>query len=363
MAVDAPSLVAAGLALLEGMLDDERPRWEEDPALVERARHLSLGFTEDKRALTPAAKDDVPYAYLAYFAPRTLAAVAACLETAPAPERIIDLGAGTGALSLAFALAGTRHVTLVDHDPLALEVAHRLLRRVPAAVRVEVRSTAVETATPWPQDTTVASAFTLGELSTHDDGEAHWRLLLQAAPSAPRFFLVDAGDHRRARRLQELRRAALAAGWHVAAPCPHAEDCPALERSRDWCHQRTPRRLTPRLAHFAAATGRDPEEMAFSHLDLRRQPLDERHDGVLVLGEPRREKGRVRLPVCGDGGLRFVQALKRDRFAHDGLLSLERGTRLPGGEWRDVERRGDTAHLQRWPLGDDDGSAPEGQQP
>ncbi|MFZ9886347.1 MAG: small ribosomal subunit Rsm22 family protein [Myxococcota bacterium] len=363
MGIDAASITAAGLTLLEAMLDEERPGWAQDMGLVSRAQSLSLGFTEEQRSLTPAAKDDVPYAYLAYFAPRTLAAVSASLGGGPVPERIIDLGAGTGALSLAFALAGTAHLTLIDHDPHALEVARRLLARVPGKIQIETHCTTVETATPWHHETTVASAFTLGELATHDDGGAHWQLLLRTAPSANRFFLVDAGDYRRARRLQELRKAALEAGWHVAAPCPHEEPCPALERARDWCHLRAPRRLTERLGLFAAATGRDPQEMAFSHLDLWRHLDQPAQDGLLVLGEPRKEKGRVRLPVCGAGGLRYVQALKRDRRAHDGLLSLERGTRLSALEFREFERRGDTAHLQHWPRHDDEQSAPPGECP
>jgi hypothetical protein len=34
------------------------------------------------------------------------------------------------------------------------------------------------------------------------------------------------------------------------------------------------------------------------------------------------------LPVCGPAGLRFVQALKRDRQAYDALFAIERGERF-----------------------------------
>ena len=37
----------------------------------------------------------------------------------------------------------------------------------------------------------------------------------------------------------------------------------------------------------------------------------------------------MRAPVCGPGGLRFVQALKRDRAVYDAVLALDRGARLP----------------------------------
>jgi hypothetical protein len=166
--------------------------------------------------------------------------------------------------------------------------------------------------------------------------------LLALAPASERLFLVDAGDRRRARRLQELRAIALERGWHVRAPCPHEGPCPALERRRDWCHLRAQRRLGDRLARFAEAVGRDPLALSFSFVDLVKAEVEREDRQVLVIGEARREKGRVRLPVCGAGGLRFLQALKRDRAAHDALLTLERGEVLRDAGW---QRRADTAHV------------------
>lgn len=338
-------LLAPAQAVIEQVLDEERPDWESDGALVRVARALSEGFTSETPSRTPAATVDVAHAYLAYFAPRTLAAVASALGDERAPERVVDVGAGTGAASLVFALAGAREILLVDHDPGALERARRLLERLPSPARPRrVETLVVDLDSPQPlpwSDAVLVSAFTLGELRVEDE-TAIFDGLLALSSATPRLFLVDAGDRRRARRLQELRAVALERGWHVRAPCPHEDACPALERRRDWCHLRAERHLSERLARFAQAVGRDPLELAYAFVDLVREEVPRPERQVLVIGEPRREKGRARLPVCGPAGLRFLQALKRDREAHDALLALDRGAVLEDPGW---ERRADSAHV------------------
>lgn len=346
IAGSASLLVARAQSVIEQVLDDERPGWDEDAALVRVARALSEGFTGERPSVTPAATTDVAHAYLAYFAPRTVAAVSSALAFAEVPERVVDVGAGTGAAALVFAAAGTREVLLVDHDPRALERARGLLERLPREHRPSaVTSLVVDLNAPAPlpvADAPLISAFTLGELRPDDDAAAIYDGLLALAPASPRLFLVDAGDRRRARRLQELRAVALERGWHVRAPCPHEGPCPALERRRDWCHLRAERRLSERLTRFAEAVGRDPLALSYSFVDLVQGDVARADRQVLVIGEARREKGRVRLPVCGAGGLRFLQALKRDREAHAALVQLERGAVVRDAGW---ERRADTAHV------------------
>lgn len=337
-------VIEQSLRALERLLDEERSGWAEDAGLVRLARTISEGFTGERPTTTPAATADVAHAYLAYFAPRTIAAVAAALESSLVPERFVDVGAGTGAAALAFAAAGAREVLLVDRDPRALERARALLERLPEPPRVKTLALDVESPSALPlQDVAVVSAFTLGEVRPDASADELFDVLLTLAASAPRFFLVDAGDRRRARRLQELREVALARGFHVRGPCPHEDACPALERKKDWCHLRAPRRLTPRLESFAAAVGRDPLALSYSSLDLVRDVVAREERRLLVIGEPRKEKGRARLPVCGAGGLRFLQVKKRDREAHDLLLSKERGAVLHDDGF---ERRGDTGHVE-----------------
>jgi hypothetical protein len=128
--------------------------------------------------------------------------------------------------------------------------------------------------------------------------------------------------------------------------CPHHDICPALVRDRDWCHEVIDRNLTEKFASFARLVGRDEERMSTFALVVGAVGENVQHaNELLVIGDAREEKGRVRLPVCGPRGLRFLQALKRKRAAHDALVDVKRGARLamPG----DFE--GDTAHLTEPP--------------
>jgi hypothetical protein len=266
------------------------------------------------------------------------------------PAHGIDMGAGSGASALPLLTAGTRKLTLVDPSAKALTMATRLLAFASAqlSARPDIRSlvaSAGRTLSPTSAPTSVGvegdgaelllSAFAFGELP--GEPAAALATLAKSAPRARAFVLVDAGDRPRARRLQAARDALAAAsepvqaivarGLAVRAPCPHREPCPALVRERDWCHARIDKALPDRLARFARAVGRDDERMSLAFLVLDDRPRDD--VGIVVIGDALKEKGRARLPVCGPGGLRFLQTLKRDRFAHDALLEVPRGARLP----------------------------------
>lgn len=337
----ASELVASCLAAVERALDRRRPGWADDAELAATATRLSEGFTADDAHETPALDAQHEAAYLAYFAPRTIAAVAEAVAGAPPPSPTCDLGAGTGAASLVLAAAGARELTLWDRDPRALDAARALIADVAPDARVSVRATDLKSGDVVTSAPSVVSAFAVSELAREPDDA--WARLRTLVGDAERVLLIDAGDRRRARLVQEVRALALAEGWHVRAPCPHEDECPALARRRDWCHARAPRRLPASFARFAEAVGRDPGFVAFSYLDLVRAPHPHDAAGARVIGEPLVEKGRARLGICGASGLRFVQALKRHKPALRALRTVERGALLDASR---LEVRGQTAHLE-----------------
>lgn len=321
---------ARALARIEAFLDERARGWEQSRALAEAARALSVRYTE---GTVPVAGDEVAeHAYLAYFGPRAVCATAAALSSSGLAPRgtVVDVGCGSGAAALLLAEAGAARVVGVEVSERALAVARALVGDKLRAVCAPV-----ERAPATPDATLVSSSFAFGELA--GDALAALSSLTRLGGAASEALIVDAGDHPHARRLQALRealrealRAATPGSRRVLAPCPHDDACPALLRERDWCHTRAPKALTPRLAAFARAVGRDDDEMAYSFLALssERPARAPERRGVLAIGESHKEKGRARLPVCGPGGLRFVQALKRDRAAFDALLEVPRGARL-----------------------------------
>lgn len=326
--------VDGALAWLEAFLTREAPGFEARRDLADLARQASVAYTE-----TRAIDDDVAadLAYLAHFGPRAIVAVARGIAALP-PGRIahvVDLGAGSGASALAWAFAGAKAITLVERSAPALSLARRLLSGLP--VTIAARAVDVAHAPPVLDASHVSAAFVVGEL---DDSVDIAGLMQRAAPGAVA-VLVDAGDRPRARRLQHLRDALVQLGDVVIhGPCPHREPCPALVRERDWCHDRIDKRLSTRLAAFARHVGRDDVAMSLAWL-VYGPGTPAAAAGVVVIGEPRREKGRLRVPVCGPGGLRFVQVLQRDKPLFRRAMAIERGTRLSAP----LDLEGDTWHL------------------
>lgn len=390
----AADALARPYAILEAELDALSPGWERSTRLIEAAKRLSEGYVGPDKAApvasphhgkggsktsggkssgkrggiheagpflgpekTPELDATGRAAYLAYFAPRALASMAAASQLAgfeiSSDAPVYDIGAGTGAASLWASTLGAEDLRLVDHSPSALAGAHSLLRRAQREPKTIERS--VDTAKVL-EGATVISAFTLGEsvlsetLRTKDDVDAGIDLWLDLVAPARTVLFVDAGDRAHARVLQRLRARAIKREMVVSGPCPHADACPALVREKDWCHHRGPRLLTPRLAAFANAVGRDVESVSFSALALHPNPSADdvkkasTARGVLALAPPLVEKGRVRVPACGPEGIRFIQAKKRDRALHRQLSAT-----TPGDRWRrpvSDDVRDQTLHLE-----------------
>jgi hypothetical protein len=334
------------LARLESFVVARSPDPASDRALVHAARALSVAYTEHRLIELDAAGS---LAYLAHFGPRAVVAVARALgalprsgPSSPGGAHVVDLGAGSGASALPWLAAGARRVTLFDRSARSLAVAGEMLRACyPGADVQTVCSDALEA--PGTRGAShVAAAFSLGEWHDVDVAPDRVRAVFaRAAPDAQTSVIVDAGDHPRARRVQSLRDAWVASGdVAVLGPCPHRDPCPALRRERDWCHDVIAKRLPSRLAAFARAVGRDDETMAAAWLVCARGAAPQGPESIVVLGEAQRDKGRVRLPVCGPAGLRFVQVLKRHRKAFEVVAGISRGTRLVV-----LPHDGDTAHV------------------
>jgi ribosomal protein RSM22 (predicted rRNA methylase) len=312
--------IANALTRLEAFLSEKHAGFESDRALADAARRLSVLYTEG--GAPPSARAAASAAYLAHFGPRAIASVTYALGAcAHVPRHAVDVGAGSGASALALLSAGVQRVTLIERDGASLEMAKALL--APFGSRARFVAGEIDRAPPTDADALV-SAFSFGEIAA--EPRPAFDSLMRLAPKADTVVLVDAGDHARARRLQTLRDALVLEGRAIAGPCAHTDPCPALVRERDWCHDRIDKHLSVKLARFSELVGRDSAHMSLSWLVVGERT---HKDAIIVIGEPFKEKGRVRAPVCGPSGVRFVQALKRHRAAHDALLDMPRGTRLP----------------------------------
>lgn len=249
------------------------------------------------------------------------------------PVRILDVGAGTGAMTFGAAAALDRPVDVVavDRDNLALDVFERAFR---AAGRGSLRIVRADVGEPrWG-----AQRFDLvvaGSLFNEIPDEQHAALarnLLGALDVGGAVIIIEPALRETARALHRLRDALIDAGdAHVFAPCVRrTSPCPMLADESDWCHEDRPGQLPPRAARLAEVTGLRDGGLKFSYLVLRREAaaladVPEGKRAVRVVSHVHRPKGKIEAFACGDAGRTKLRLLRRHRS--DANRAFERASR------------------------------------
>jgi ribosomal protein RSM22 (predicted rRNA methylase) len=158
-----------------------------------------------------------------------------------------------------------------------------------------------------PADLVIAS-YLIGEV-----GEAERRTLTERlwAKTRDTLLIVEPGTPAGYARIIELRAQLIAAGAHVAAPCPHDRQCPL--QPPDWCHftQRLPRLR----AHMQLKGAELPfEDEKFSYVLLTRTPVTQRYSRLLA--QPVVSKVEVSAKLCTADGLHIAKVPHRDKTAY-----------------------------------------------
>ncbi|HEX3476180.1 MAG TPA: small ribosomal subunit Rsm22 family protein [Kofleriaceae bacterium] len=256
------------------------------------------------------------------------------------PLRIVDLGAGCGAMSLGAIVAlppGVAvEITAIDRDAPALAIARAAVRELATrrgvAAAVAVRDDDLARA-PVP----AADLVVLGSVLNELPGDARLAAVLRALAAIGddgAVIVIEPALRDTARALHELRDAVLAGGHgHVFAPCTRAiAPCPALADPDDWCHEDRALQLPPRTAELARLTHLRDGGMKFAYLVLRRHPLalveqTEREGGAWrVVSAPMPAKGKLEVIGCSARGRVPLRLLRRHRTpANRGIEVAERG--------------------------------------
>jgi ribosomal protein RSM22 (predicted rRNA methylase) len=311
---DLPPDLKAGLArLTEGV---------SRKAIAERAAAQSRIYRAgggSHRIVTEA--DVLAYAFARL--PATYAAAAAVLnathESLPAfqPLSMLDVGAGPGTAAFAAVQAFETivNVRLIDANASLQDLALRLMAEAGSeALRQVVHQQSYRQgdalamlAEAQPADLVVAS-YAAGEIA---EGElARFAQLLWAATAGALVVIVP-GTPEGYRRVLRMRGELIAAGAHVAAPCPHERECPL--RPPDWCH--FAQRLARSRDHLHIKSAEVPfEDEKFSYVVLSRgqpQSIDAR-----VLAPPKIAKSGITAKLCTDGGVVSDIAARRDPDAY-----------------------------------------------
>ena len=286
--------------------------------LVANSAALSARYRSGGASRGALHEDALVAAYLAARMPATFAAAAETLERiaeqAPAfaPATLLDVGAGTGAASLAAAevFPEIERAVLLDHMPAFRAAARELFAESPHdfLAGAAIESWEVGAEGPLPSADLVIASYLLGELAPRV-GEALVARLWAAAGGV--LLLVEPGTPAGFARIRGARAALIAAGATVLAPCTHELACPI--GGTDWCHfsVRLARSRTHRQAKGASAPFEDER---FSYVAVGR--LTRAAGGGRIVAPVRESKAGLGFRVCEGGALaeRFVPA--RDRAAH-----------------------------------------------
>jgi ribosomal protein RSM22 (predicted rRNA methylase) len=270
-------------------------------ALAATQADLTRRYRDTARTGPVARSREDVLAYAAARLPATYAAMRIALGElalrAPsfAPVTQLDLGAGSGA-----ALWAARDVWPSLERAVAVEP-----ERAMAELGRELASSGVEWETTPPDATfdLVTLGYVLNELPNPDDAiDRAWEAADQA------LVVVEPGTPAGYRLVLAARDRLISAGAHMAAPCPHARECP-LADTDDWCHfaVRVARSKAHRQAKGAELAYEDEK---FSYVAVTRTPAEPA--AARVLRHPLSRPGHVVLELCAREGLRSETVSKRE---------------------------------------------------
>ncbi|MFI6661740.1 small ribosomal subunit Rsm22 family protein [Streptomyces sp. NPDC050523] len=237
-------------------------------------------------------------AYAAYRMPATFEAVRAALgafaDAVPgwAPKSHVDVGGGTGAATWAVSAtwSGGRSVTVLDWAEPALALGREIAAANPALERAGWRRARIGKDLGLDDTDLVTVSYVLNELT-----EADRAALVDAAASAARaVVIVEAGTPGGYARVIEARDRLIAAGFHIAAPCPHSAACPIVP-GEDWCHFSA--RVSRSSLHRQVKGGSLAyEDEKFSYVAATRLPVAAA--ASRVVRRPQIRKGQVLMELC-----------------------------------------------------------------
>jgi ribosomal protein RSM22 (predicted rRNA methylase) len=292
---------------------------------AERASLISQTYRDGGGSSAIKSEADA-LAYALARMPATYAAVSASLnalcEIRPdfAPTSLLDAGAGPGTAtwSAAESFPSLQSFALLDANSalraLALDLGRNSIRLSKMTYQHgEAHATLADSEAA---DLVIAS-YMIGEIS---DAERTALAELMWARTRDTLLIVEPGTPAGYYRMIALRRRLIAAGAHVAAPCPHDGECPLA--APDWCHftQRLPRSR----AHKQLKSAELPyEDEKFSYVALTRAPAV-RHP-ARVIAQPVVTKVAVSARLCTDRGILNAVAPRRQKAAYQRFKKIAWG--------------------------------------
>lgn len=230
--------------------------------------------------------------------PATFAAADRCLKSLQTalpsfhPERLLDIGAGTGTVALA---ALNRYpdivqATLLEPNPYLRQIGKELTEDITETASIDWLSGRMETTLPEGTYDLLTCGYVLNELR-HNHGDKQFTGVIETLwdKTGGALILIEPGTPEGQSNILAARDLLLKSGAHIAAPCPHSAPCPVAETGKAWCHfsVRVERSKRHRLLKKEAV--RPYEDEKFSYL-IATRAAPESIPAYRLIGHPRKSK-------------------------------------------------------------------------
>lgn len=291
-------------SVLRLLLSEYKIQISDSRKIAEAVLKMSDFYIAHPEAQTPWKETWCQIAQLAYFLPlNLLRAQSVFLE---AKERdfplgsgeLLDFGSGLGAGSWPWLARFEGPFVFVERSPEAQRIHRRILEILkPRQKTIWISERDIRSS----KNRTALFSYSMTELAKVPEWVSDCESLIVTEPST----------REDGRRLLERRKAWLAQGFSMWAPCPHQEGCPLLEDSKkDWCHDRIGFEAPDWFLDIEKHLPMKNATLTFSYLLASRKPAPVLNLARTV-GDQLVEKGRTRQMICVDSKRQFQTWLHR----------------------------------------------------
>lgn len=256
--------------------------------------------------------------------------------------RILDIGCGPGTASLAaidFFEGKKIEIVGVDQNRHILRDAREIVEACSRGVK-ETPTFAGMTRWDWNAQRSSCSLFDViflsnitGELKGIDERVRMINgLFSRSLSSGGIIIIIEPALQKTTRDLMHLRDVLLEkiAELRVVSPCTHNDPCPMLRSNkRDWCHMYLDWERPKIIEDVDRLIGNRKDYLKFSYLIITNRGSRAASRESRVVSSPLISRGKTELLLCGDGLIKRLTELNRDRKNNTKHLDeLKRGDLL-----------------------------------